>query len=94
MNLKLQYNVENNELTIRKIPLDGFIDILMDLYNKGVDYIDITGVTNEHSDKMAISFTSDYMMEGAEDQFEKAPPLDIKDYLNKKLSEEDLDQLI
>ena len=88
--------MENNEglLTIKKIPLDSFIDILMDLYNKGVDYIDITGVTNEHMDKMAISFTSDYMMEGSEENFENAPPLDIKDLLNQKLSEEDLDQLI
>jgi hypothetical protein len=87
--------VENNEqLTIKKIPLDGFIDILMDLYNKGVDYIDITGVTNAHSDKMAISFTAEYMMKGAEDNFKDVPNLDIKDLLNKTLSEEDLDQLI
>lgn len=87
--------MENNEqLTIRKIPLDGFIDLLMDLYNKGVDYIDITGVADEQNDKMAISFTSDYMMEGAEEQFENTPPLDIKNFLNKKLSEEDLDELI
>lgn len=87
--------MENKEqLTIKKVPLDGFIDLLMDLYNKGVDYIDITGVTDEHNDKMAISFTSEYMMEGTEDQFENLPPLDIKDLLNKKLSEEDLDELI
>jgi hypothetical protein len=87
--------MENKEaLTIKKIPLDGFIDILMDLYNKGVDYIDITGVTNEHSDKMAISFTAEYMMEGSEENFDDAPPLDIKDLLNTKLSQEDLDQLI
>jgi hypothetical protein len=87
--------MENNEaLTIKKVPLDSFIDILMDLYNKGVDYIDITGVTNDHSDKMAISFTSEYMMEGAEKEFKDIPALDIKDLLNQKLSQEDLDQLI
>jgi hypothetical protein len=87
--------MENNEqLTIKKVPLDSFIDILMDLYNKGVDYIDITGVTNDHSDKMAISFTSEYMMEGAEEEFKDIPALDIKDLLNQKLSQEDLDQLI
>jgi hypothetical protein len=66
----------------------------MDLYNKGVDYIDITGVTDDHSDKMAISFTSEYMMEGAEEEFKDLPQLDMKDLLNKKLSQEDLDQLI
>ena len=87
--------MENNEqLTIKKVPLDSFIDILMDLYNKGVDYIDITGVTNDHSDKMAISFTSEYMMDGAEEEFKDIPPLDMKDLINQKLSQEDLDQLI
>lgn len=85
---------KNDVLIIKKIPLDGFIDVLMDLYNKGVDYIDITGVTNEHMDHMAVSFTAEYMMEGAEEEFEDAPPLDIKDLLNNKLSEEDLDELI
>lgn len=88
--------MENKDdvLTIKKIPLDGFIDILMDLYNKGVDYIDITGVTNEHMDKMAISFSPEYMMEGSEENFDNTPSLDIKDLMNEKLSEEDLDQLI
>ena len=88
--------MENNDgvLTIKKVPLDGFIDILMDLYNKGVDYIDITGVTNEHMDKMAISFTTEYMMEGVEENFDDIPPLDIKDLLNEKLSDKDLDELI
>jgi hypothetical protein len=87
--------MENNEqVSIKKIPLDTFIDILMDLYNKGVDYIDITGVTDDESDKMAISFTSEYMMEGAEEEFKDMPQLDMKDLLNKKLSQEDLDQLI
>jgi hypothetical protein len=87
--------MENNEqVSIKKIPLDNFIDILMDLYNKGVDYIDITGVTDDESDKMAISFTSEYMMEGAEEEFKDMPQLDMKDLLNKKLSQEDLDQLI
>jgi hypothetical protein len=87
--------MENNEqVSIKKIPLDTFIDVLMDLYNKGVDYIDITGVTNDHSDKMAISFTSEYIMEGAEEEFKDIPSLDVKDLLNQKLSQEDLDQLI
>lgn len=88
--------MENKDdvLIIKKIPLDGFIDVLMDLYNKGVDYIDITGVTNEHMDHMAVSFTAEYMMEGSEENFNDNPPLDIKDLLNEKLSEEDLDQLI
>ena len=87
--------MENNEqVSIRKIPLDGFIDILMELYNKGVDYIDITGITNSESDKMAISFTSEYMMEGSEENFGDIPPLDVTDYLNQTYSKEAVDELI
>jgi len=79
---------------IKKIPLDNFIDILMDLYNKGVDYIDITGVPEGDDERMAITFTSDYMMEGAEDNFKDSPSMDFVSLKDEKLSEEDLDQLI
>ena len=86
--------MESNIPMIKKIPLDNFIDILMDLYNKGVDYIDITGVPEGDDERMAISFTSDYMMEGAEDNFNDAPSMDFVSLKDDKLSEEDLDQLI
>lgn len=88
--------MENNHVTIRKVHLDTFIEILMELYNKGVDYIDISGVQDGDEDKMAISFTADYMMEGAEENFKDVPleGIDINELLNKKLSDEDLNQLI
>ena len=86
--------MESNIPSIKKIPLDNFIDILMDLYNKGVDYIDITAVPEGDDERMAITFTSDYMMEGAEDNFKDAPSMDFVSLKDEKLSEEDLDQLI
>lgn len=88
--------MENNPVQIRKIHLDGFIEILVELYNKGVDYIDITGVPDGDQDRMAISFTTDYMMEGAEENFKDVPMegIDINELLNQKLSDEDLNQLI
>jgi hypothetical protein len=88
--------MENNNITIRKVHLDTFIEILVELYNKGVDYIDITGVQDGAEDKMAISFTTDYMMDGAEENFKDVPleGMDINELLNKKLSDEDLNQLI
>jgi hypothetical protein len=86
--------MESNVPSIKKIPLDNFIDILMDLYNKGVDYIDIIAVPEGDDERMAITFTSDYMMEGAEDNFKDAPSMDFVSLKDEKLSEEDLDQLI
>ena len=86
----------NNEVSIRKIHLNNFIEILVELYNRGVDYIDLTGVQDGEQDRMAISFTSDYMMEGADKSFEKVPVegMDINELLSKKLSEEDLNELL
>ena len=88
--------MEDKNIHIRKIHLDGFIEILVELYNKGVDYIDLTGVQDGDQDRMAISFTTDYMMEGAEENFKNVPleGMDINELLNQKLSDKDLNDLI
>ena len=88
--------MSNSQVNIRKIYLNGFIEILVELYNRGVDYIDLTGVQDGDQDKMAISFTEDYMMEGAKENFKDVPTkgMDINELLNKKLSDEDLNELL
>jgi hypothetical protein len=88
--------MENKEIRIRKIHLDGFIEVLVELYNKGVDYIDLMGVPDSDQDRMAISFTTDYMMEGAEENFKNVTlqEMDINELLNQKLSDKDLNDLI
>jgi hypothetical protein len=88
--------MENKEIRIRKIHLDGFIEVLVELYNKGVDYIDLMGVPDSDQDRMAISFTTDYMMEGAEENFKNVTlqEIDINELLNQKLSDKDLNDLI
>jgi hypothetical protein len=86
--------MENREVRIEKIPLDKLINTLVDLYNQGVDYIDISGVPGKDFDKMAIVFTKDYMTEdGAKsiDKFEEKLDLHIKE---AKLTDEDLNKLI
>lgn len=53
--------MENNEITIKRIPLDIFIDALEKLYNMGVDYVDIVGSTAPAQDKLGLVFTEDYL---------------------------------
>lgn len=86
----------SNQVNIRKVHLNNFIEILVELYNRGVDYIDITGLQDGDQDKMAISFTAEYMMEGADANFKDIPEkgMDINELLNKKLSDEDLNELL
>jgi len=87
--------MENNEVSIQKIPLNNFIDVLVDLYNRGVDFIDIIGTQGDQKDYMAITFSKDYMSEDAVEDFENDPMIITKeDITNHKLSENDINDLI
>ena len=87
--------MENNEVSIQKIPLNNFIDVLVDLYNRGVDFIDIIGTQGDKKDYMAITFSKDYMSEDAIEDFENDPMIITKeDITNHKLSENDINDLI
>jgi hypothetical protein len=85
----------DNNIKIRKVPLEMFIEILTDLYNKGVDYVDIIGILDETQDSIGISFCKDYMDEELKDNFDKIP-VSVKknDQINISLSDEDLNQLL
>lgn len=87
--------MKNNNITIKKIPLDSLIDTLVDLYNQGVDYIDIEGQQGDGRDYMAIAFNKEYMMEEAVKNFEEIPNcITEEDITKSKLSDEDLNDLI
>lgn len=82
------------QVILRKIPIDKLIDLLVEMYNKGVDYIDISGVPGEEQDRMAISFTEDYMTQEGKENFKDVPINLADELLNDKLSEEDLNDLV
>jgi hypothetical protein len=84
--------MENREVKIEKIPLNTLIDTLVDLYNKGIDYVDIVGVPGVEFDRMGIAFTRDYMTEQGKENFEGLDiDLEIK---ISKLTDDDLNELI
>jgi len=72
----------------RKIPLRMLIDTLVGLYNGGANYIDITGVADDVQDMITVSVEDEYMEE------DKSPPEDEVIAKNKKLSDDDLNELI
>ena len=72
---------------IKKVPLEELIDTLVELYNKGIDYVDIVPDTEEN--RLSLIFSTDYLSEEAKDEWEVI--IDDKD---TKLSDEDLNQLI
>lgn len=76
-------------MKIRKVDLETFIDVLMDIYNQGVDYVDIIGISGEVQDSVAVSFSKEYMSKEHIDNFDN-----INSDNDGSLSDEDLNQLI
>lgn len=83
--------MKNKEFKITKVHIDSFIDTLVDLYNKGVDYIDIIATPGEVQDSVGLSFCKEYMSEDMQEEFDDFP-VDL--IVEKKLSNDDLNQLI
>lgn len=88
--------MENREdVSIRKIPIQALIDVLVELYNRGVDYVDIVGTQGETQDFMSLTFTKEYMSpEGLENFKEITEDEEIDLTKLDKLSDEDLNDLI
>lgn len=85
---------------ITKVPLDEFIDVILDLYNKGVDYIDL--IVSEKENNISITFTEEYLNieaikayeedeEDLEDEYDDAITTNTTP---STLREEDFNQLI
>jgi hypothetical protein len=75
---------------IKKVPLDEIIDVFMDLYNKGVDFIDL--IASEKDNRISVIFTEEYINQEAKDNFELDDEIEID--INTKLTDEDFNQLI
>ena len=75
----------HNEIRLKKIPLRVFLEALTDIYERGVDYVDIIGVPGEEQDSIGISVKEEYFAKEEEEDN------DDEDF---NLSDEDLNQLI
>ena len=86
--------MKEKQVKLRKIHLDTLMKVLVELYDKGVDYVDIIGTVDTIQDSIGISFCSEYMNEDMRENFNRIPSLEI-DIDSKPLSDEDdLNQLI
>lgn len=81
-----------DQVRLKKIPLGVFIQALMDIYNTGVDYVDIIGVPGEEQDTIGIAFCDEYLSK-EEDTEETDENIEEK-IKNINLSDDDLNQLL
>lgn len=84
----------DNELRLNKIPLKVFLEALTDIYNRGVDYIDIIGTPGEEQDSIGIAIKQEYFSKDLEDDIEDEDDEDFPSPSSKDISDEDLNQLI
>ncbi len=89
-----------NEVTLQKIHLKSFIEVLVSLYEQGVDFVDICGKNNTEQDIIDIRFSREYTVwdkeeektkEEIEEEIEEEPE-DVPTKIN--LSDDNLNQLI
>jgi len=89
---------KNNTLTIKKVQLNHFIETLVDLYDKGVDFIDIIGTIDDRQDSIGISFCKEYMNPEYAKNFDSIPITKKKPTtpkkVKRKLSDDELNQLL
>lgn len=85
--------MKQKQVKLRKIHLDTLMKLLVELYDKGVDYIDIIGTVDKVQDSIGISFCSEYMNEDMKENFDNIPSKEIDD-TSSPLDEDDLNQLI
>ena len=74
---------KSNEVRLKKIPLRMFLEALTDIYERGVDYVDIIGVPGEEQDSIGISVKEEYFAKEEDDDDD-----------DNSLSDSDLNQLI
>jgi hypothetical protein len=60
---------DKNQIRLHKIPLGPFLDALLELYNEGLDYVDLVATPDEQQDTIGILFTQEYMSKEMRDQY-------------------------
>jgi len=86
------------KVLIKKISLDEIIDVFVDLYNKGIDYVDLVN-TDDEEGKLSVIFTKEYMCKEMQesDDFELIQDgiedIDFNEE-DSKFSEDDINDLI
>jgi len=91
-------------LKLNKIPITALMQILAELFEEGVDFIDIEGEGSEddESDKIKVTVRPEYYSDQPEIELELELEQDQQDEsdffpqieINKKLTDEDINDLI
>ena len=80
---------------IKKVPVQAMLELLTYLYDKGADYVDISGIIEENKEHtLIISIEKEYMQEEYLDNYEDIVHDETDSNVKLKLSDEDLNDLV
>ena len=96
---------KKDQIRLHKIPLGPFLDALLELYNEGLDYVDLVGTPDEEQDTIGIMFTKEYMSTDMRDRYKELGrmlrEIDDEDITDESISknidlsnDDDLNQII
>lgn len=80
---------EKDDFQVTKIPLEMFINLLVNIYESGANFIDLAAIIDEEAEKdtIKIGVRDDYYDNDEEEDDETKPA-------NVKLSDDDINDLI
>ena len=83
------------KVQIRKVPIETVLNILGNLYHRGIDYVDFHGKIGEEEDVLGISFSREYIDPDYVQHFDDfIAESASQDNIKVKLSDEDIDKLL
>jgi len=86
-----------NERMVRKISVEKLLDILAELYDRGVDFVDLSGTTEDKENAIHVSFTREYMDNDYAEDFEELMDEDFSEEdikVNEELTDDDITKLM
>ena len=78
---------KGKDVVLRKLHLQSLIKVLVDLYESGVDYVDLFGKNDEEQDVVDIRFTKEYTV--FKDKSEEEAMESIKENFKTIIEEEE-----
>lgn len=89
--------MENNRiLAARQVKIEHMMDALMELWNMGLEYVDVHGERGEDQDSVVLEFSKAYMDEEYKDRFDEFFKEDTNEegQVTKRLTDDDINRLL
>jgi hypothetical protein len=82
------------KMIVRKLDLYEMIEVLNQLYDMGINYVDLYGESHEYQDSLGFYFSKEYMDPEHAHEFDNLMTDDRDSSSIRKLTDDDINQLL